>query len=116
MDETKIYPVLSNVRHNGTLYAPDTKNNQIELTDKEFISLKAVGCVGEALETPDQDDALTDEQVSSIKTTIELLDLGKDFTKAGNPKVAAVNEVLDFEATSAQINAVWETIKPKADE
>jgi len=46
----KTYPVLSRIRHSGTVYAPGTDHNEIELSEKEAKRLQALGCIGEGVE------------------------------------------------------------------
>lgn len=120
MSEKQTYPVLSPVRHDGQRYAPDDeKFNTIELTDKEATPLKTLGCIPKEQAGPQKASApeLTDEQrVEKIEEAIGGLDAEKDFKQDGAPKAKSVNTLLDFDVSADEINAVWETVKPKTDE
>ncbi len=120
MSELNTYPVISPIRHNGKRYDPnDDHANMIELTEKEFATLQAYGCVGEGdakTATQDEKPQLSDEQEAKLIEAFEGLDAEKDFTKAGTPKVAAVNVLVDFDVTGEDIATVWEKLHPAADQ
>lgn len=47
MDGRKTYAVLSRIRCSGTVYAPGTDEDEIELGEKEAARLLALGSIGE---------------------------------------------------------------------
>ena len=61
-----------------------------------------------------------EEPNSDIDMTIEeaigQLTIGddNDFTSAGNPRVARVEEILGYDVTSDGVKAVWDSIKEEA--
>ncbi|WP_319530819.1 hypothetical protein [uncultured Cohaesibacter sp.] len=61
MTDKKTYPVLSAVRHNGTLYKPDDPDhNAITLTEKEAKQLLKLKVIGEPADEDDAEDATID--------------------------------------------------------
>ncbi|MCT4654365.1 MAG: hypothetical protein N4A65_01010 [Cohaesibacter sp.] len=75
MSNKKIYPVLSAVRHDGTLYSPDNpENNQIELIEKEAKPLLKLKVIGEPKAEPSGDfvEASADSAVKLSDTLNQL--------------------------------------------
>ncbi len=137
MSDKRIYPVLSPVRHSGTLYKPDdADHNKIELTKDEakpLLKLKVIGePAGEDLEgtsqepemdgaetqTPDlptgSDDAVSlseEERKAVIRNVLPQLKADEDLTKAGEPKVRSIEKLVGFDVSAEEVKAVWADVQ-----
>lgn len=64
------FSVLSRIRCSGTVYAPDTENNVIELGEKEAARLMSLGSIAEA---DDAEDGATIETDFDLKVALVAL-------------------------------------------
>lgn len=69
----KSFAVLSRIRCSGTVYAPDTENDVIELGEKEAERLLSLRSIGAADDAEDGEDAATIEGDFDLKAEIKAL-------------------------------------------
>lgn len=106
--ETRLYPVLSKLKHNGKRY---TESDVVEMTEAQAETLQALGVLGEPEDTS---PAAADETIklsakereAKIVEVISALDPDKDFNKDGSPKVKAVELLTGFDVSADEVKAV----------
>lgn len=65
-DQLKTYPVLSRLRHSGTIYGPDGDNNNVDLTEAEAAPLLRLKTIGEPQNAGEADPDLKSHLVDLI--------------------------------------------------
>ena len=105
--DTRSFPVLSPIRFGGKTYEPG--GGPIELTEELFEQLKGSGAIGlTPIDTAA--DRLAAERKANERAALIRAAIGKlteaDMTQAGKPKVAAVEKLVGFGVTAAEIEAV----------
>ncbi|SDR15612.1 hypothetical protein [Pseudovibrio sp. Tun.PSC04-5.I4] len=116
--ETKNYPVLAGLRHNGKRYEP---GESVEMTEAQAETLQALGILSEAttlkgiLRNKGALDLTPAERVAEIKDTILALDPESDFNKDGTPKVKAVELLTGFDVSADEVKALHAELKAEAD-
>lgn len=73
-DDTKFYPVLSPLRHDGEAYGPDIENmDEVELTSKQAKRLISLKVIGEPLadDSEDNSPATEEERVAQILAVLK---------------------------------------------
>ncbi len=106
--ETKLYPILSKIRHNGKRYS---EGESVEMTEAQAETLQALGVLGEP-----EDTSLTaaseaiklsaEEREAQIREAIKRLIPEDDFNKDGSPKVKAVELLTKFDVSADEVKAV----------
>ena len=102
-EKTESFPVLSAVRLDGRTFEP---GETIALTPALFEQLKGTGAIGlEPVGGDDKKGAPTEaERAALIRDAIGKL-APADLTQAGKPKVAAVEKLVGFDVSAAEIEA-----------
>lgn len=121
MTDKKTYPVLSAVRHNGTLYTPDDPGNDaITLTEKEAKQLLKLKVISEPADE-DTDEAagseppLSDEERKRvIINVLPQLKSDTDLTKAGEPKVSVIEKLVGFDVSADEVKAIWADVQAQS--
>ena len=174
MSDTKLYPVLSNVRHNGILYKPeDPDHSKIALTEKQAASLLKLGVIMEpseaaieefsqtvadtavkladtlnqlaastSVDTQNAPEAQKSEggetadtglsvdgtgtdplvldvagdpalRLAAIRNVLPSLKADEDMTKAGHPKVEAIEKLVGFDVTADEVKSVWAEVEAR---
>ncbi|SNY91448.1 hypothetical protein SAMN04515647_1670 [Cohaesibacter sp. ES.047] len=121
MTDKKTYPVLSAVRHNGTLYKPDDpEHDSITLTEKEANQLLKLKVIGEpAHEDTDEatgsEPSLSDEERKRvIINVLPQLKSDTDLTKAGEPKVSVIEKLVGFDVSADEVKAIWADVQAQS--
>lgn len=101
-----MYRALTTIRYNGELYATGAPIKNLD--DASAAQLKAVGAVELIAGEPEPAGKRPDDPAAvaaAIRAAIGQLP-PTDYTKAGQPKVAAVTERLGYAVTAEEIAAV----------
>ena len=121
MTDKKTYPILSAVRHNGTLYKPgDPEHDSITLTEKEAKQLLKLKVIGEpadedADEPAGSEPPLSDEERKrAIINAFQHLKSDTDLTKAGEPKVSVIEKLVGFDVSADEVRAIWAEVQAQS--
>ncbi|SDQ17455.1 hypothetical protein [Pseudovibrio sp. Tun.PSC04-5.I4] len=111
--ETKTYPVLAALRHNGTRHEP---GDSVEMTEAQAETLQALGILGEvnASESTAVEHSAEDRKAAIIEAISRLVP-DTDFNKDGTPKVKTVELLTRFDVSADEVKALHAELKAEAD-
>lgn len=113
----KTYEVINPVKYKDEIHKPGVS---LELNDKVADPLLAIGAIREAggakaaAETGPKGEA----RVAAIIASVRALDPDnpKHFTKAGEPKVDAIEDAAGFQVSADERDAAWAAVKGEREE
>ncbi|MBL4832645.1 MAG: hypothetical protein JKY26_01615 [Pseudomonas sp.] len=113
-EEKKAYQANWNVKHNKTMFTPDSKK-PLMLTKDEAAPLLALGAISELDEQPEHDNndltgELSQEQkLSAVIAAISTMDLNSKENTIGNgsPDAGKLTELVGFNVSASLRNDAW---------